>query len=278
MIEIRRVEFKDDLELEQLVELQNIVYAFRNLTFTTDSFRKWYCNNPLGRVLSFGAFDGNKMVSNYACIPTQMMIEGKIVNGVHSMAVVTHPEYRGRGLFKELAARTYELAKDLGYEFVMGVSNANSFHCFMKYFPFTFIGKLDVKFGWGNIYVPSKQFVKYWSQDAMNWRLAISNYYSDCSGVYAIYGKIPFVKVYLGELSEKLKVLTENLPTPPTMRPFNLYVGIGADLSKGHYFNLPKFIKHSPFNLRFMDITPDHHLPIVNKNNIVFQLIDFDVI
>ena len=59
-------------------------------------------------------------------------------------------------------------------------------------------------------------------------------------------------------------------------RPFNLYIGYGADLNKGFYVNIPKFIEHSPFNLIFRDLT-DGTLPEVNKDNILFELMDFDV-
>ena len=59
-------------------------------------------------------------------------------------------------------------------------------------------------------------------------------------------------------------------------RPFNLYIGFGADLKKGCYCGIPKFIEHSPFNLIFRDLT-DGTLPEVTKDNILFELIDFDV-
>lgn len=277
-IEIRRTTFEDEVELKQLVKLQNFVYAFRGLKFTTELFKKWYVDNPLGNVVSFSAFDGDKMVAHYACIPTQMLIEGKVVNGIHSMAVVTHPDYRGKGLFIALARKTYELAKELGYEFVMGVSNANSFHGFMKNFPFTFIGRLDVKWGWGPVKYTDKTFSKHWTDSTLNWRLSINDYRRRGNTLYAKYGNIPFIKTVLGYIPDiLLQHISINLK-PSLLRPFNLYVGIGMDLSEGIYFDMPKFIKHSPFNLRFMDLTEDKHLPEVNKDNIVFQLLDFDVI
>ena len=40
--------------------------------------------------------------------------------------------------------------------------------------------------------------------------------------------------------------------------------------------NVPKFIRPSPFNLIFMDLT-EGKLPKVTKENIFFQLFDFDV-
>lgn len=275
-IEIRQTPFDTEHELEQLVELQNIVYKERGLHFTCDTFRFWYLNNPLGRVLAFGAFDGDKMVAHYACIPIQMMIAGTNTNGILSMAVVTHPDYRGRGLFRTLAAATYDLAKQKGYDFVVGVANANSFPGFMKYFPFQFIGRLEVKWGWGDIIIPTKTFYRAWTPETIAWRVGKRAYTKHDGKLYSKYKNIPFIKLFIGQLFNGIDAVV-NKPKPSLFRPFTLYIGIGADLSSGHYFNLPKFVKHSPFNLRFMDLTEDQHLPEVNKDNIVFQLIDFDV-
>ena len=60
------------------------------------------------------------------------------------------------------------------------------------------------------------------------------------------------------------------------LKSFNLYVGLGLEHKSGLYFNMPKFIKHSPFNLIFKDMS-DGELPTINKDNIFFQLIDYDV-
>ena len=95
--EIRQTFFETDQEFKQLVELQNAVYGEKS--FTTEIFKFWYIDNPQGRVLSFNAFVGEKMIAHYACIPIQMKIGKCIVEGIHSMAKVTHPDYRGKGLF-----------------------------------------------------------------------------------------------------------------------------------------------------------------------------------
>lgn len=276
-IEYRKMSFNTLDELRMLVDLQNEVYKERGLNFNIKSFKRWYVDNPAGGVISYNAFDGDRMVAHYACIPTAMKINGTIVKGVLSMAVVTHPSYRGKGLFKTLATKTYALAKELGFEFVVGVANANSFPGFMKYFPFVFIGRLDVKWGWGKITLPEKMFSRYWNPQSIMWRCSKRDYRIGGRCVYGRYGKYPFIKTFMGVIPNDLVNRLTYLKKTHLFRPFNLYVGIGADLSKGHYFNVPKFIKHSPFNLRFMDLTDDKHLPIPNKDNIVFQLIDFDV-
>lgn len=274
-LEIRLCKFDSNEEWEQYIVLQNDVYKERHILFKRESFYKYYIENPAGRVLSFGAFDNGRMIANYTCIPKKMLIDGRVVNGLLSMATVTHPDYRGRGLFKTLAKMTYEKAKEDGYEFVVGVANANSFPGFMKYFPFTFVDKLQVKVGYGsNVQRKSDiKFSGYYDEELMKWRASWRPFYSiSNSSVEGKHGR--FVRTYMGTFeTDALSYLS--LPKSKCSLLPKLYVGIGAEV-KGLYFDVPKFIKHSPFNLIFMDLT-DGKLPKVTKDNICFQLWDFDV-
>lgn len=275
-LEIRQTRFDTEEELQQLVDLQNEVYRERNLNFTVDSFKKWYIDNPCGRVLSFNAFDGDKMVAHYACIPTRMVFGESVLDGIHSMATVTHPDYRGRGLFKTLAKLTYDYAKEKGYKYVIGVANANSFPGFIKYFDFKFIAQLEVKIGFGTNISPKKDGMirKYWDKESFDWRLNCckANYCRQGQSLLGQYNSL--VQTYMGSYSEAFLKDTNAQDKRWGFRP-RLYVGIGAQF-KSMYFIMPKFIKHSPFNLIFLDLT-DGLLPKVTKDNIFFQLFDFDV-
>lgn len=274
--EIRQLYFDDDdISLQQLVDLQNLVYEGKH-TFKKDGFRQWYLNNPMGKVISFNAFYGEELIAHYACIPYKMEIDGRAVLGLFDMATVTHPNHRGKGLFKKLAQTTYDYAKNNGYEFVLGVANANSFPGYMKYFPFTFVGQLDVKIGMGtNIIAESdKSFKVYWNRDSFNWRLNTcrANYSRKGKSILGQYNS--FVQTYMGSFPEVFLNESDAKNKKWGWRP-KLYVGMGAKTG-GLYFTVPKFIKRSPFNLIFMDLT-DGKLPQVNRNNIFFQLFDFDV-
>lgn len=274
-LEIRRCDFTSNKEMAQLVELQNTVYKERGLVFTIDDFTQWYLNNPVGKVISFNAFDGDVMTAHYACIPTLMQIGDRTVRGIKSMATVTHPNYRGRGLFKTLAKKTYEAAKKEGYEFVVGVANANSFPGFMKYFPFTFVAQLNVKVGYGNGVTINNgvQFSGVISPEILQWRINCGKGYSKKGQtVIGKYGK--FARTLMG-IASKDACESVSLPKASISLKPCLYVGIGAK-PNGIYIRVPKFIKHSPFNLIFMDLT-DGNLPEVNRNIIFFQLLDFDV-
>ncbi len=273
---IELVDFSDFETQRQIVRLQNIVYKKKKSHFSIEQLGFWYLDNPLGNVISFNAFCNNEIVAHYACVPIRMKIGDKISNGLLDISTATHPEHRGNGLFKKLAQTTYDYAKNKGFEFIVGVANGNSFPGYMKYFDFTFVSRLDVKIGWGKILPSSsdKLYKVYWNKECLSWRLNKSIYSKDTISTYGIYNNIPFVNTFMG-FCDRSMLSCIKIRKKSFFRPFNLYVGLGADLSKGHYFNLPKFVKHSPFNLIFLDLIGT--LPPINKENIFFQLIDFDV-
>ena len=272
-IQIRQSFFDSEEELEQLVALQNEVYKERGKTFKKEGFRHWYVENPCGKAISFNAFDGDKMVAHYVCIIKQMLIDGRVANGILSMATVTHPDYRGRGLFKTLAKMTYDYARNNGYEFVIGVANANSFPGFMKYFPFQFVGQLEFKVGYGNQIKrdSDKLFSGYWNEESLKWRCR--NFYKQSGNtIIGEHGK--FAKTLVG-CFDKQSISKINLPKAGFSIKPSLCIGLGGT-PKGLFVKMPKFIKHSPFNLIFMDLT-DGRLPKMTKDNVFFQLFDFDV-
>lgn len=273
---IKQLHFAEsELLLQQLVNLQNAVYAGRH-TFTQEGFRRWYLENPMGEVISFNAFYGEELVAHYACIPYKMKIEGRVVVGLFDMATVTHPNHRGKGLFKRLAQITYDYAKTQGYEFVLGVANANSFPGYMKYFPFTFVSRLDVKIGIGTNIHPNgeKKFSTYWDIDTLNWRMNCckANYSRNGNDMLGQYNSM--VQTYMGYFPKDLLDCSDIINKHWGWRP-KLYVGLGACI-RSPYMRVPKFIKRSPFNLMFLDLTGGK-LPVPTKNNVFFQLFDFDV-
>ena len=274
--EIKQLLFDDgDVSLQKVVNLQNIVYEGKH-TFSVNGFRQWYLNNPMGKVISFNAFYGEELVAHYACIPYKMEIKGRAVTGLLDMATVTHPEHRGKGLFKKLAQTTYDYAKEQGFEFVLGVANANSFPGYMKYFPFTFVGQLDVKMGLGTQIEcdGEKTYRVYWDKSSFDWRLNTckANYCRKKSAILGQYNSL--VQTFMGSYPDAFLDNTNAQDKHWGFRP-KLYVGMGAK-TKSLYFKVPKFIKRSPFNLIFLDLT-DGKLPPITKDNIFFQLFDFDV-
>ena len=279
---IERLDFSNSEDMQRLVDLQNAVYAGKHV-FTSKSFEYWYLDNPNGRVVSFNALYEGIIAAHYALVPIKMCVSGKVSLGLLSMATVTHPNHRGKGLFKTLAKSTYDYAAQNGFEFVIGVANANSYPGFIKYFDFQDVGQLEVLIGFSNRIAPSgdKVFNISWDETSLEWRATRDGYSKDSTTLYGTKGvwkfkKVPFIKTFLGKQE---KTLLEGLSIDYVnnlLRPLNLYVGLGSNAREVGYFELPKFVKHSPFHLIFMDLTGGK-LPKMTKDNVFFQLMDFDV-
>ncbi len=280
---IERLDFSNSEDMQRLVSLQNVVYKGKH-HFEEDLFKYWYLDNPNGKVISFNALDEDVIVAHYAVIPIEMLVENRLVKGALSMATVTHPDYRGKGLFKELAQKTYEYASEVGCEFIIGVANENSFPGFIKHLGFYEVGQLDVLLGINDGIRPSskKTYSIHWSRESLSWRVnREGDYKRHANTILGYYPalkmkKCPFLHTFLGIVPQELSDVLTIVDTSKFFRPINLYVGMGSNAKDIGYKKVPSFIKHSPFHLIFLDMTGGT-LPKMTKDNVFFQLMDFDV-
>ncbi len=263
----------DEASLQEILELMRLAFEGHAEKFNIDYMRWQYADNPVGKIVGFNAYMGDVLAAHYVTMPIYMTIEGKKTLGVLSLNTATHPEHRGKRLFTILAEKTYEYASENGFKFVIGVANAQSTHGFLKHLKFKLIGPLTFKVGMGkNLYQRTGYtYTRYWDKEIMDWRLKNPSMEYFKNGEMIVSPIKPGFKKLVYHDKDDLVSLKKLYG-----RPFNLYIGYGADLSKGVYLGVPKFVEHSPFNLIFRDLT-DGTLPEVTKDNILFELIDFDV-
>ena len=253
--------------------LLQLVFERRAGKFSFDYLKWQYADNPVGSIVGFNAYMGNVLAAHYVAMPIYMTIEGKRTLGLLSLNTATHPEHRGKRLFTTLAEKTYEYAAENGYKFVIGVANAQSTHGFLRYLKFKLIGPLAFKVGIGqSLYQRTDYtYTRYWDKEIIDWRLKNPSMEYYKNGDMIVSPIKPGFKKLIYHDKDSLVSLKKLYG-----RPFNLYIGFGADLSKGFYCGVPKFVDHSPFNLIFRDLT-DGTLPEITKENILFELFDFDV-
>ena len=112
----------------------------------SSKFWQWrYNNNPhYNEQLIHLMWDDKKLAGHYALSPVKMLIDGVPELTGLSMTTMTHPEYRGIGVFTKLANSVYEEAFNKhNLSFVWGFPNSNSHYGFVN------------KLSWENIgYVP----------------------------------------------------------------------------------------------------------------------------
>jgi hypothetical protein len=79
--------------------------------------------NPAFEVMINLAWDGDKLASHYAVSPTRLLVFGRECLTGLSIATMTHPDYRGCGLFVQLAKDLYRQMKEKGMVMVWGFPN-----------------------------------------------------------------------------------------------------------------------------------------------------------
>jgi hypothetical protein len=83
--------------------------------------------------VGFIAYDQNNIpVAFYGVYPCQIEYQGKLFLAAQSGDTMTHSAHTGKGLFTQLALKTYEYCKEQGFHCVFGFPNENSFPGFIK--------------------------------------------------------------------------------------------------------------------------------------------------
>lgn len=268
-----------DISEESLKEITGFLKETfpKNKKFTLDFVRWQYALNPLGKMAGFNAYDSDRIISHFAGLPINMNLFGKERKGLLCINVSTNANYRGKKLFTTLGEKTVEYATENGFDFMIAVPNANSTHGFLKYFGFYLISPLTVRLGFGKDIYPDSKFncYKTWDKSQLQWRLSNpANKY--CIGEKGIISTPVSYFVKTLSKSQLSENISDNASKKLGLRPLNLYVGLGADTSKGLYFNIPSFVKRPPFNLVFRDLTGE--IPAIRKEDVFLQLIDLDTI
>lgn len=129
------MEFKCIDKNEYLNRIEEFQKLFRDCfnRKITKEFLIWrYINNPINEMLVNIALENNKIIANYSVSPCKLSINGNIEKVGLSMTTMTHPNFRGRGLFTKLASELYKKMLQSNYKAVIGFPNNNSHLSFVN--------------------------------------------------------------------------------------------------------------------------------------------------
>lgn len=143
--------------------------------FTSEALAWRYRDNPAGTVVGADAWAGPTLAAHYVACPLAATVEGQPLKGLLSLNTATHPSFQGQGLFTRLAREAYDRGTELGYDFVIGVANAQSTPGFLGRLGFQHVGRLEA----GLLarsprrFEPAElQFSGAWDAATLAWRLA----------------------------------------------------------------------------------------------------------
>ena len=144
---MRLEQFKPGEEsLSELVALAQVEYGDSEMT--DPDYLEWqYVNNPAGAaVIVVSRDEGGQLAGQYVVIPMHFLFRGEVLKGSLSLNTLTHPEYRGRGLFTQMAKETYRICAELGLSITLGFPNPNSYPGFVRKLEFQHVGNAEVLF------------------------------------------------------------------------------------------------------------------------------------
>lgn len=250
------------------------------------SYLNWlYRENPQGTAVGFDAWDGDQLAAHYVCIPFQADLGATTVQALLSLNTATHPRYQGRGLFTQLAERTYDLAAQKGYAAVCGVANANSTPGFVRKLGFQLVEPLQARIGVGRPFADRIsagshiQFRRLWSSADLTWRCSNPN-----NRVFSrrLDGSIQFFAPAFGRLlpayaevfSSDADFSAESDNTFLSLS--RLYIGLepATVTPSPFYVDIPKRLRPSPLNLIYRHLSGQ--LNTLEKGRISFSFLDFD--
>lgn len=106
---------------------------------------KWkFAKNPFGKSVIKLMFDNNKLIGFYVVIPMNVQVERNLVKAALSVNTMTHPDYRGQGIFAYLGEKAYQVCEQKGVKFVYGFPNSNIYQSRIKKLEWKGLGKMSV--------------------------------------------------------------------------------------------------------------------------------------
>jgi len=106
---------------------------------------RWrFARNEAEPVLAELAWDGDSLVGHYAVSPVIMRDGWRDRTTALSLSTMTHPGYRGRGVFPALAKRLYARLEAEGFDAVWGFPNHRSHRVFIGELGWSDIGEIGM--------------------------------------------------------------------------------------------------------------------------------------
>jgi GNAT superfamily N-acetyltransferase len=126
---------RDDFDL-----IRGLYEATKNRLRPEDYDRWRFFDTPWGDSPAVIAVDGTVCAGLYIVWPTMLNLGGEAVLGAQSMDTMTHPAYRGQGLFVGLAEQALGLATARGFDVIYGFPNESSYPGFIRRLNFDHVG------------------------------------------------------------------------------------------------------------------------------------------
>lgn len=122
-MQVRSAQEKD---IPSIVELLKLSLG-ESLMPKSESFWRWkHIDNPFGKSPVLLAFENDKLVGVRAMMLWDWVYQGKIYKAARAVDTATHPDFHGKGIFKNLTMSILEECRSIGVEFIFNTPNQSS--------------------------------------------------------------------------------------------------------------------------------------------------------
>jgi len=274
----------DEHSIDACAELMRAV--FPQAPHFNAQYLNWlYTANPAGQVVGYNAWEEDRIIGHYACIPAATVLDGIPCTSLLALNTAMHPEFRNAGLIASLANKTYKLAKEREYACVYAVANAASTPICVKALRFQLVAPLTASVGlvnlnpdWGKA-LEGNRFRRDWTPDSIRWRADNPSnpikLQTAAPGEVRTYAKthVPGIKVY-GVMPVSEERLEFQAQWQPGLKVFLGLLPEGSCSYKG-YIPIPERLKPSPLNFIYRPLN-DRVPQTLSRSDIILGFHDFD--
>lgn len=252
--------------------------------FSLPYLRWLYCENPAGSAIGFDAWDGDHLAGHYICVPAYASANGVRINTMLSLNTATHPAYQGKGLFTQLAEKTYAAAAAAGVTSVHGVANANSTPGFVRKLGFQLIEPLHACIGFGGLHsdyarrTQDISFVRDWSPETLAWRCInpanrVRHRNHGDLVQFSARSHNRLLSAY-AELPARDSVMSDDAPF--SILGARLFLGLIPEHARRFHFygDIPQRLRPSPLNFIYRSFSDK--VAQLEKGNVSLTFLDFD--
>jgi len=124
-------EAKDE-DIPAIVDLLKMSLG-ESLMPKSERYWRWkHIENPFGRSPVLLCFEGSVLIGVRAFMRWEWRYNGRIYDAVRAVDTATHPDYQGKGIFKNLTLSLVKYCKEHGVQFVFNTPNEQSKPGYMK--------------------------------------------------------------------------------------------------------------------------------------------------
>ena len=269
---------------EKIEEYYNLYKrCFKNFPLTKNSsYLDWlYKDNPIGNFIGIDAVENENLIGQVGGIPQEFNFNGEKIKILQSINVCVDSNYRGKNLFSEMANRLEIYAKGQGFSFIIAIANEPASYVWKKSINMNLLSPLDALIGFGNLDLneyksQSNHFFQIWNKKNLNWRA--NNPHNKIN----MCNKGNKIQLTSSSINSLVKIFTfvdnNDYQLSFNKNEFNffpkLFLGLVPNIKRKFFIKIPNFLKPSPLNFMYKDITGSQNK--IEKNYIFLSYIDFD--